>query len=298
MNSPSDADQIADLAAAHGLAVDRASIRIEEAGLDYRVAHVHDDTGTAWVLRIPRRPDLAEGARTEAVLLDLVRDRIDPDVPDWRVRSDDLIAYPLVPGHPGLTVRDGSPVWHVDLGSEPFARAYGHLVGQLHQVPVEAVTVAGLPSPTIDEVRAARCDELDRVAAEFTVGSALREQLGGWLADSAGWPDHTTFTHGELYHAHILVEDEATITGVLDWTTAGIGDPARDLVFQAGYAPAAAFDAFMSAYTDAGGRSWPGLAEHCASLLAFASVNYGLFALQTGETEHREAAQAMLDPAD
>ena len=289
-------DEVAALAASHGLTVDPASVRIDDAGLDYRVAHVRDDTDTAWVLRIPRRPELADGARTEALLLDLVRDRIDPAVPDWRIRADDLIAYPLVPGDPALTIEDGAPVWHIELDSVPFARAYGRLVGQLHQVPVDEVIAAGLPHPTIDEVRAARRAELDRVLGEFTVAASLREQWEAWLGSASGWPEHTTFTHGELYHAHILTDGEDTISGVLDWTTAGIGDPSRDLVFQAGYAPAPAFEAFLEAYGEAGGQTWPGLADHCAALLAFSPVGHALYALQTGEAEHREAARAALDP--
>lgn len=284
------------LAATHGLTIDPTTIRIDEAGLDYRVAHARDDAGAAWVLRIPRRPELAEGARTEAVLLDLARDRISPAVPDWRIHTAELIAYPLLPGDPALTIEDGAPVWHVELDSEAFARSYGTLIGQLHQVPVDEVVAAGLPGPGIDEVRATRRAELDRVVAEFRVAPAMRERWEAWLGSDRNWPEHTTFTHGELYHAHILTDAEDTITGVLDWTTAGIGDPARDLMFQAGYASPAAFEVFLSAYGEAGGRSWPGLAEHCASLLSFSPVAHGLFALVTGDPEHRAAAQAVLDP--
>lgn len=296
MDTPSQPDQIAALAASHGLTVDPASVRINEAGLDYRVAHARDDTGADWVLRIPRRRELAAGARTESLLLDLVRDRIDPAVPDWRVRADDLIAYQLVPGHPALTLEEGEPVWHVELDSQRFARAYGTLVGQLHAVPVDAVVAAGLPNPTVEEVRAARREEYDRVADAFTVAPALREQWEAWLDSATGWPDHTAFTHGELYHAHILINDDEAITGVLDWTTAGFGDPARDLMFQAGFAPQAAFETFLAAYEEAGGQVWSGLADHCAALLSFGPVGHGLYALQTGEAEHRAAAQAALNP--
>ena len=284
------------LAARHGLELDPASVHLNESGLDYRVAYARDAAGADWVLRIPRRADLAPGARAEALLLDLVRERISPAVPQWRVHTEELIAYPLLPGHPGLTIDDGEVTWHVDLASQQFAQAYGQLVGQLHQVPHEEVAASGLPTPTIAEVRAARADELARVSAEFRIAPALRERWQNWLAVDTGWPERTVFTHGELYHAHLLVSDEETITGVLDWTTAGIGDPAKDLMFQAGYAPPEAFVTFLEAYAEAGGRVWPGLAEHCAELLAFGPVDYGLFALQTGEEEHRAAAQAQLDP--
>ena len=289
-------EEITTLAARHGLELDPARVHLNESGLDYRVAYARDATGTDWVLRIPRRADLATGAQAEALLLDLVRDRISPAVPQWRVHTEDLIAYPLLPGQPGLAIDDGEVTWHVDVASQPFAQAYGHLVGQLHQVPREEVAAAGLPTPTIAEVRDARAADLARVAEAFTIAPGLRERWENWLADGSGWPEHTVFTHGELYHAHLLVSDEATITGVLDWTTAGIGDPAKDLMFQAGQAPPEAFATFLAAYAEAGGQTWPGLAAHCAELLAFGPVDYGSFALQTGRPEHRAAAQAQLDP--
>lgn len=290
-------EEIVALAATHGLEIDPATVRLNEAGLDYRVAHAREVTGAHWVLRIPRRAGLATGARVEALMLDLVRSRLEVTVPDWRVHADDLIAYPLLPGEPALTIADGEPTWHVDLASQPFARAYGQLVGQLHQVPVSDVARAGLPTPTMAEIRAARADELARVAAEFRIAPDLRERWDAWLADTSCWPQQPAFTHGELYHAHILIADEGTITGVLDWTTAGLGDPVKDLVFQANFAPPEAFATFLEAYQEAGGSTWPGLERHCAHLHSFTPVNYGLYALVTGEEEHRTAAQALLDPS-
>lgn len=288
-------DEIVALAAAHGLELDPETVQLNEAGLDYRVAHAREVTGAHWVLRIPRRAGLATGADVEALMLDLVRDHLDATVPQWRVHAEDLIAYPLLPGEPALTIDDGAPTWHVDVASQPFARAYGRLVGQLHQVPVDEVARAGLPTPTMADVRVARAEELARVAAEFRIPPALRERWDAWLADGSCWPEKPVFTHGELYHAHILIADEATITGVLDWTTAGVQDPAKDLVFQANFAPPEAFEVFLDAYREAGGRTWPGLEKHCAELHSFTPVSYALYALATGEEEHRAAAQALLD---
>lgn len=55
MSSP-DQDlvpHISRLAAAHNLAIDQASIRVNELGLDFRVAIAETLDGEAWVLRIP-----------------------------------------------------------------------------------------------------------------------------------------------------------------------------------------------------------------------------------------------------
>lgn len=37
------------------------------------------------------------------------------------------------------------------------------------------------------------------------------------------------FTHGDLQAEHVLVSDDAAISGVIDWGDAGLGDPLYDL---------------------------------------------------------------------
>jgi aminoglycoside phosphotransferase (APT) family kinase protein len=103
-------------------------------------------------------------------------------------------------------------------------------------------------------------------------------------------------THGELYPAHVLTEGDARIVGVLDWTTAKVGDPAADFALHHMIA-GASFELAVRAYEEAGGRPLPRLEERCAAILAAGPVGYGVFALTTGRPEHREAAAAQLSPA-
>lgn len=44
------------------------------------------------------------------------------------------------------------------------------------------------------------------------------------------WPQHSVLTHGKVYAGHTRAAEER-ITGILDWTTAAVGDPATDLIF-------------------------------------------------------------------
>src|SRR5699024_8025192 len=140
-------------------------------------------------------------------------------------------------------------------------------------------------------------ETVERVCAAFDVHPALSERLHAWLADDELWPQEPVLTHGELYPAHVLIDEDDGITGVLDWTTARGDDPARDFMHQHSFAPPAAFEATVRAYTEAGGQPWPRLAERCAALMAAGPVGYGLYALATGRPEHREAAQAELGAA-
>lgn len=290
-------ETLTQLALDHGLAIDAATLRIEEAGLDYQVAFARAQDGTDWVLRVPRREDVTTKVRAEARILELVRGELPVAVPDWRICTDSLIAYPLLPGKPGLTLDpvEKTPIWHFDPTSPKYARALGQLIAALHRIPPEGARAAGAVVQSADELRAEWRSHLDRVRAEFDVSEALASRWLRWLDEDRYWPDPTTFTHGELYPAHVLIDDDCQVLSVLDWTTAKVGDPAVDFVFQhmMGEAP---FALTVAAYEEAGGAKHPHLAERCAEITAAGPILYGIFALTTGRPEHRAAAAAQLAP--
>ncbi|GAT15641.1 phosphotransferase [Mycolicibacterium thermoresistibile] len=70
----------------HGLRLDPATVTVNEAGLDFRVALARAVDGVEWVLRVPRRPDAAERARVEAAVLEFVAPRLSVAVPEWRIQ--------------------------------------------------------------------------------------------------------------------------------------------------------------------------------------------------------------------
>lgn len=49
------------------------------------------------------------------------------------------------------------------------------------------------------------------------------------VAEAALRPWTPTFTHGDLQIAHIFVDDANEVTGIIDWSEAGPGDPLYDL---------------------------------------------------------------------
>ena len=217
---------VLDLAKAHGLNLSADGLGINEAGLDYRVVFAADEEGTDWVLRIPRRADVTEKIADEARILDFVRSRISVAVPDWRIQTPELIAYPLLPGEPGLTLSDeGEPEWHFDIESVDYAASLGRLIGELHSIDTADAAAAGIPTQTADDVRAEWSERLDTVSASFTIASELSERWKAWLGNDRLWPEFTAFTHGELYPAHLLLGGDSRIRSVLDWTTAKVGDP-------------------------------------------------------------------------
>lgn len=288
--------QLVQLAADHGLALEAEGLRLNEAGLDYRVAFARAADGAEWVLRVPRRPDVSAKLEEERRILAFVGPRLSVAVPRWEVCSERLVAYRRLPGELGLTLdASGQPVWHFDPSSPEFAAALGRLIAELQALDGEAAGRAGVPVVSGSQWKAEWRGHLDRVRAAFTVSPDLLERWEAWLGNDALWPEATAFTHGELYAAHVLIDTPACIVGVLDWTTAKVGDPAIDFTYQHMMGPAA-FDATVEAYLAAGGVEHPHLSKRCAELAAASPLLYGIFALQTQDPQHLANAAAQLDP--
>lgn len=92
--------ELLSLAKQNGLLIVEESLEINESGMDFRVAFATDEEGRRWVLRQPRREDVWERAENERKVLDVVRGNIPAQVPDWRIFTPELIAYPLLDGDP------------------------------------------------------------------------------------------------------------------------------------------------------------------------------------------------------
>ncbi|MCI0383758.1 macrolide 2'-phosphotransferase [Streptomyces sp. CNQ085] len=293
-------DDIVALAAVHGLHLSARDATVNEAGLDYRVVMAFDTSGRRWVLRVPRRADVSEGMAAEGRILDLVAPVLAEDgvaVPDWQVRSPELIAYPALPGAPGLTLTDtGEPDWHMDPAGPDYAERLGRLLARLHSTAPERAGAAGVEVRTPARVRQAWRDDIARVSEAFTVSPSLAEAWHAWIEDDTCWPERTVMTHGEIYPAHVLLDEEGAITGVLDWTTARVDDPARDLPFQYGATGEETLQATLTAYERAGGHVHPGLAAQARHLWDASPIGYALYALTTGAETDRATAAAMLNP--
>src|SRR5688500_17279488 len=93
-----------DAARLHGLRLTTESADFDRSGLDFLVLHARDDNGVPWIVRTPRRPEVLASTRVEARVLRLIRSRLPVAVPDWRVHSRGVIAYPRLAGTPAVTI--------------------------------------------------------------------------------------------------------------------------------------------------------------------------------------------------
>ncbi len=286
------------LAARHGLKLE-GPLSVNELGLDYRIVTGADVGGTRWVLRIPRRDDMQQKVEAEARILGLLRRQLPFAVPDWRIATAELIAYPMLTDSTALIVTPGEePKWVISQTSEAFALSFAKALAALHAVPVEDARAAGMTVRTPAESRSKAAADIDRVRRELPVSEALLARWQRWLDDDGLWPEWCAVIHGDLYVGHVLVDAEERVTGMIDWSEARVDDPAIDMVSHLMVFGEAGLQKLLRDYEAAGGRLWPRIAEQVAERMAAYPVGYAIFALETGDAGHLAAAKAQLHPGE
>ncbi|WP_068774867.1 macrolide 2'-phosphotransferase [Paenibacillus sp. FJAT-26967] len=287
-----------DLAKEHGLTLNPESAELNESGMDFLVVFAADAAGTVWVLRKPRRDDVWERAENEHKVLKLVRRHLPIQVPDWRIFTPELIAYPLVEGNPVATVDPAGAgySWLYEQHSlnNIFFDSLAEALSGLHGVDHKNAAEAGIRIKTPQEARQAFAANIEEIKSEFTIPVKLYERWMRWLSTDSYWPQHSVFNHGDLHPPHILVDETHRVTGFLDWTEAEIGDPGKDFViYYALFGEEGLLD-LLGRYEKAGGKVWPRMHEHIAEQWAAYPAIVAKFALVTGTESNMEMARGML----
>ncbi len=283
------------LARRHGLKLSDI-VSINELGLDFRVVTAVDRDGISWLLRIPRRPDVIKKIKYEAQTLSFLRPRLPFAVPDWRIVSDELVAYPKLTDPTAIHVdaQTQEITWNIDQDSDTFTASLGKALAALHAVSVDEAVANGLNAFTPDNMREQIACEIDQVKSAFEVSPELESRWRTWLNNDALWPAHTVVVHGDLYAGHVLVNAKSEVTGFIDWTEAQVNDPSIDFNSQLLLFGEAGLASLIHHYKLAGGRVWPNMTKHVTERLAAFPIKYALFALESGEPTHTEAVRAQL----
>lgn len=286
------------LAEQNGLQIRKDSMEINESGMDFRVAFAMDGNGQKWVLRQPRRGDVWQRAENERHVLGVVKEHLSVKVPDWRICTPELIAYPLLDGEPIAVVdpAGGGYAWRFpqeDL-SDVFFDSLAAALVQLHGIDASKAVQGGVRSKTPREVRQEFAANMEQIKQSFTVPERLAERWENWVSTDHFWPEHVTFNHGDLHPPHIIVDHTQRVTGLIDWTEAEIADPGKDFVIYYGLFQDDGLRDLLKRYEKAGGRTWPWMFEHIREQWAAYPVLVAKFALITGEESTMEMARGML----
>lgn len=290
-----DVKEIQALAVDHGLTL-KNEISFNEMGIDYRIAFVEDVNGRKWVLRIPRREGLGEQIKKEKKILSLASKHLSISVPDWKIASHALIAYPLLESKPALTfdAETYDVTWNINQNDSAYVPTLAKVLVELHGIPKELAENAGLKIHTPESARQEVADRLERVSKEIGISTTLETRWKKWLDNHRIWPNFCTFIHGDLYAGHVLADSDGTVQGIIDWSEAHVSDPAIDF---AGHIAAFGEDSLkelIAQYQAHGGQCWEGMFEHIVERNAAAPLNYAIFALDTKNDTHLQAVKAQL----
>jgi aminoglycoside phosphotransferase (APT) family kinase protein len=195
-------------------------------------------TSDGWVFRFPRHAWCADLFEPEQRVHQLVAQALSPAVavPHVELVGEPALGFPYrFAGHRFIR---GVAADAVDANLLPaVARTIGEALGAIHAVPEEAARAAGVREASVDD--AGGRTWLER---GFQVASTLHgldpgvDEAVRWLSDVSlpleRFDGHPRFIHQDLSPEHVLVDPgTGHLVGILDWTDAILGDPARDFVF-------------------------------------------------------------------
>lgn len=291
-------DAIVALASRHGLTLDPAMLRLDESGLDFQVAIAPAHGSSAWLLRIPRRPDVLASAQREQTILNLVRPYLPVEVPNWQIHTDGLIAYPLLSGKPAGTIDPELQAYRWEIDAQhlpgPYLQSLGKTLATLHGIKHQALAAIGLETPSIATIRATWSERMDRIKAAYPINPQRWNRWQHWLDSDPLWPEHTALIHGDLHPGHILVDAEGQVTGLIDWTEARVADPASDFTAHYRVFGRSSLDALLCHYARSGGIVWPAMADHIVEYEGAFAVEVAEFADRSGLDDFTAMAKQML----
>lgn len=291
-------ERILELARQHDLNISSTNAEINESGLDFFAVFGQTDNGEAWVIREPRRPDVVASAIYERNVLKLIQERLPVAVPDWRICTPELIAYPRLNGTPAATINPEASNydWVIDPQSPPevFIETLARAMAALHAIDHETAYEAGARVKQPREVRRDLTDKMDEIQRIFGVSEALWQRWQAWLADDSYWPQHSSLIHGDLHPGHIVIDSDGRVTGLLDWTEAKVADPASDFTIYCAAFGESGLEKLLEQYEKAAGKVWPRMREHIVEMLAAYPILIASFAMKSGLEEYLAMARHAL----
>lgn len=178
----------------------------------------------AWIVRLPRRPEVGEWIEKELRLLSELAPCLPVAIPRFELVSRDglvCVVYRSIHGSPARAGIDGRT-----------GRDLGRFLEALHGFPAERARALGVPS--FDP--AAWRERLESVCDEFRsrvaplLDPADRRRAEPTLVGVTELEFTPVLVHADLGPAHVLCE-EGRVVGVIDWSDARVGDPALDLAW-------------------------------------------------------------------
>lgn len=242
-----------------------------------------------YAFRFPRSETAAEDMAREIAILDVVRQRVSLPVPGpLMARYDDSTGLPRFMGYEMIP---GQVLTYSDVTGANREQLAGQLAGflqELHDTPLadlpEETGTGELPAAWASFYRGV-CDNLFGYMREEARGRIARD-FEAYFEDPRRYSFDTRLRHGDFGIGNILWDqEEARVTGIIDFGSCRPGDPAQDL--------GALLVSYGSTFVDEIYRHYPELSE-----MYHRAVFYtGTYALQQAMAALRDGDDAMFEDA-
>jgi len=201
-------------------------------------------TNDGWVVRFPRRDEMATLFEKERPVHELLEKYLPSDVAIPRVefvgKPSAGFPYPVAAHRyiAGLPVDEVPSFWLQSL-----ARQIGYVLASVHGIPENAARLAGVVgAPPVSTAGDERGNWVENGVESLTrLGDPdpVVSQAIAWInrvSIPSGFDGPLRLIHQDLSPEHVLADpNTGRITGILDWTDVMLGDAARDFVFLAGW---------------------------------------------------------------
>jgi aminoglycoside 2''-phosphotransferase len=205
-----------------------ATAHLNQDGLVNDVVIVNDQL----VFRFPKTDWARQALQHETKILTLVRRYLTLPVPIFEEQSDDFVMYRLLPGR---ALHQADILRQDERTQDRLAEQLATFLQQLHTIPAPAIEQAGI---TLSNADRSRQDWINLFQeAERELFPLLMSHARAWVTElfrpildgSLPLNDTPVLIHGDLGPYHILYDDHPPhLTGVIDFGTGGLGDPADD----------------------------------------------------------------------
>lgn len=195
--------------------------------------HTAFGVGGRAVVRFALRREEAGALEREAALTAALAPLLDLAVPDFRWLAPAALGdtpamggYPRLPGAPAIT-------WSGPLSTRACGVPLGEALRVLHGRDTGPFARLGVPrdlDPSLADWRDEAFEELDAVGASGAVTADEAAELEVLLSAPVRADGVTArLLHGDLAAEHVLLDADGVPVGLIDWSDACLGDPARDL---------------------------------------------------------------------
>lgn len=215
------------------------------------------------VFRFPKHDWAIDHLRQEANCLTLARQHLTMPLPNWTVYESEQLSHPFVAYDwiPGEALTRHGLLRLPQIDQQAIAEQLGTFLFQMHTIPMREVEKMGI-RPSVTNRTPEKWQKLYNDVKEMlfphlaTFARAWVEQhFAPVLANPDFMAHKPAFMNGDLGGYHLLFNREnRRLNGVIDFGTAGVGDPAADF--------ACLIDQFGETFVRLMAPAYPDIAQH------------------------------------